>query len=211
MVHLGTPCSTWSIARRNIKDFGRARARDFLGVGFALFSQRVIHECLRVGACWSLENPQSSRLWRFPPISALRGTTNFKEIIFDHCRYGRSYKKPTAIWTNTPALEDLGGRCLGGHFHVHLQGSQTKLAGEYHAPLCRRWARALLAVAPASAFVEAPSLRQAFRDGLAAALRVGGASHRNSGHDEASRQARRYLSRHKFDIDGREVLCRAPQ
>ena len=76
-VHMGTPCTIWSISRTTPKDRPRTRQKERLGVTLAIFSARIAKESLRDrGILWSIDNPRSSRLWSFPrwphwPLSRL--------------------------------------------------------------------------------------------------------------------------------------------
>ena len=85
-VHLGTPCTIWSIARRGIKNFEKARAKEKLGVEFALFTVEVIRECSRCGILWTLENPASSKLFLFEPVAELAGLPGFIDVPLSHVR-----------------------------------------------------------------------------------------------------------------------------
>ena len=152
-VHLGTPCTAWSISRTRIVNKSKARKLEMEAVEFALFTAKVVRCCHRHGVLWSVENPQSSKLWAFHPISELYSLPGAAEIIFDMCCYGSPYKKPTKILSNVAGLCQLSQRCQGGHTHTIAQGSQvatikgvskhvanTTLAGAYPAKLARRWA-----------------------------------------------------------------------
>ena len=127
-VHLGTPCQIWSIARRGIRNHVRARARERLGVEFAL-SASLCHILSRRGCYWSVENPRTSRLWNFDPIARLRGLANVVEVNFDMSMYGTAYRKPIRILTNLEALQSLGDQPRIRHKHsVLLHGHLTPKA-----------------------------------------------------------------------------------
>ena len=83
-VHLGTPCSVWSLARRGIQDRAKARQKEIFGVEFALFSA-VATECSRCGIGFSIENPRGSRLWQFPPIAATLALPGVRMIELHIC------------------------------------------------------------------------------------------------------------------------------
>eukprot|EP00435_Cladocopium_sp_Y103_P061503 s490_g23.t1 len=153
-VHLGTPCTAWSRARHGIVNFKKARKKEHFAVATALFSVRVIRECIKHGVRFTLENPTSSRLWQFKPIEDLFTRRDICFFTFDHCRFGMSYRKRTSLMTNEPAFKALGLLCQGGHTHVHLKGSakvevegklvyrnRTRMAGAYPPRLCRQWAQ----------------------------------------------------------------------
>ncbi len=163
-VHLGTPCTVWSRARHNIKNVKRARQKERHGVALALFSARVVRECLRSGVRFSLENPASSRLWDFGPIASIFENKQVGFFTWDMCRYNTRYKKSTSILTNFLELKQLSRRCQCVNRHVQLKGTErvkidgkfvhqnkTLRAGEYPITLCKHWAQIALASAPSSA------------------------------------------------------------
>ena len=153
-VHLGTPCTAWSRARHNIKDFRKARRKEHLAVATALFSHRVMTLCLRRGIWFSLENPFSSRLWEFLPLRGFFKDDRCHFVRFDMCQYGMKYKKSTGLLTNAVSFKQLGRLCCGGHKHEQLKGStrakvdgkwmhvnKTSLAGAYPPLLVKHWAQ----------------------------------------------------------------------
>ena len=163
-VHLGTPCTVWSQARHNIRNSGKARYKEAVGVALALFSARMIRACLRHHVFVSLENPQTSRLWQFGPIRDLFKIRGMFFLTLHMCAYNQPYKKPTSILTNMSWLRALQKRCDGGHAHQQLRGSESVIidgicqtrnrttgAGAYPESLCRLWAQLLRANAPRSA------------------------------------------------------------
>ena len=163
-VHLGTPCTIWSSARTNPSDSMRSRARERVGVDFAMFSARVAQECSRCRVYWTIENPANSRLWNFPPIAALQALPAARRIVFDMCMYDQPYKKPTAVLGNLPHLDRLSCRCCHPYPHIRLEGSRTTQAGQYPESLCLAWASILRECAPPSAFGnESVFLRQWLR------------------------------------------------
>lgn len=163
MVHLGTPCTAWSRARHGIKNLQKARSKEQHAIATALFTCRVIRECLKRGVAFSLENPSSSRLWQFQPLLDIIADKRVFFVHFDMCMFGEPHRKSTSILTNEPALVELGRKCCGGHKHIQLQGSvrvkidgvwktanRTSLAGEYPVKLCDLWAQAVDRVCPPS-------------------------------------------------------------
>jgi len=129
LVHLGTPCTAWSRARHGIRNVAKARYKEQLAVATAIFTCRVIRECLKHGVAFTLENPLSSRLWEFKPIQDILSHKNVFMVVFDHCCYGMPYKKSTGLMTNTPQFKTLGLRCCGGHKHVQLKGPALQRLG----------------------------------------------------------------------------------
>ena len=114
LVHLGTPCTVWSRARHGIRNIFKSRLKEQYGVACALFTCRVIKECLKRGVIFTLENPTSSRLWQFKPIEDLFRYRQICFITFDLCCFGKPYKKSTSIMTNEKSFSMLGQRCRGG-------------------------------------------------------------------------------------------------
>ena len=127
-VHLGTPCTAWSRARHNIKDFRKARRKEHLAVATALFSHRVMTLCLKRGIWFSLENPFSSRIWEFLPLRGFFKDDRCHFVRFEMCQYGMKYKKSTGLLTNAVPFKQLGRLCCGGHKHEQLKGS-TRVKG----------------------------------------------------------------------------------
>ena len=151
----------WSRARRNIRDWRRARQKETLGVGLALFIARAIRLCLSLGIKFSVENPQSSRLWEFGPINDILVHRSVFLMTTHMCAWGMPCKKPTSIMTNLAELLNLQTRCKGGHVHEQLRGSQTveingkkvtrhraAAAGAYPRSLCESWAQIARSRAP---------------------------------------------------------------
>ena len=161
LVHLGTPCTAWSRARHGIRNVAKARYKEQVAVATAIFTCRVIRECLKHGVAFTLENPLSSRLWEFKPIQDILSHKNVFMVVFDHCCYGMPYKKSIGLMTNTPQFKTLGLRCCGGHKHIQLKGTETVThngatttrnrtagAGAYPIKLCRLWAQISRQIGP---------------------------------------------------------------
>ena len=159
-VHLGTPCSSFSMALRGAArtrskanplgdpSWGRDRTANTL----VRNSVRIIRYMERLGGYWSLENPLSSLIWCFPGLAELRSSRHF--VRFDQCAYGAAIpgegpcRKSTAVLTNFPALWGLRSRCRCHVGHVQLKGSfklhgrwtsRTRFAGRYPPSLARHW------------------------------------------------------------------------
>ena len=64
-VHLGVPCTVWSIARRGITDWIKARQKEEVSIALTMFTIEVYRECVRCGVPVSIENPLSSKNWGF--------------------------------------------------------------------------------------------------------------------------------------------------
>ncbi|CAE8678756.1 unnamed protein product, partial [Polarella glacialis] len=170
-VHMGTPCTVWSRARHGLTNMARARAKETVGVELALFSVAVARLASSLNIWWSIENPRSSRLWHFHPVSELLQLPHTHWFHWDMCMYDSPNKKPTATMTNCPSLAGLARACQGGHKHLVLRGTErvrlldgltvtrnkTAGAGVYPVPLCRRWCSLATSLCPAGAFGDSSS------------------------------------------------------
>ena len=128
-----------------------------LSLACARFTLRVMRACRESGVFYSVENPLSSSLWKWGPMSRAIRWSDTCSFVYDNCRFGCPWLKPTRIITNLPELDVLGLRCNGGHTHIPLRGQvrvngkwtwRTSLAGAYPPGLCWSWAKVLAAVAP---------------------------------------------------------------
>ncbi|CAK0791446.1 unnamed protein product [Prorocentrum cordatum] len=108
-IHLGTPCTVWSVARRGVSNLGKAYAKEAVAVELALFTVEVCVLASRCGVLWSLENPSSSGLWEFKPVVDLMGLPKVFKVSFHMCQYEVLHKKPTTVLTN---LSVLGVMCI---------------------------------------------------------------------------------------------------
>ena len=151
-VHMGTPCSVWSIARRGINNLQKARTLEVLGVDFALFTSEVVRECFRCGLKFTVENPATSKIWSFDPIAHLAALPGVFHIDFDMCEFHVNHKKPTRLLTNMISLKSLSKRCSHARSHPALKGSATTKAGAYPPELCRQWAVLAAAECPDAGF-----------------------------------------------------------
>ena len=167
--HFGTPCTHWSTATpADAKEKHASSGRTAAARTFTLLKL-----CTRYNIRWSLENPQSSRLWSWPPPAAFLAKVGATRVLVHYCQYHCRYLKPTVIMTDMARLASLGALCPGHHQHEILQGPvsvktgsgavrsvwKTKLAGRYPPELCRQWAAILREVAPRSALLHADSDR----------------------------------------------------
>ena len=164
-VHFGTPCTHWSVSTPSDSRGRHAPA----GLTAARKTLSLIKLCRRYHVRWSIENPQSSRLWSWPPLQQYLASIPSSRVLIHYCQYGCRYQKPTLLLTDLEELTSLAATCKGGHMHEHLQGTvrlqsgpdagrrfwKTTLAGKYPPELCRRWAQVLGATAPRSAWSHA--------------------------------------------------------
>jgi hypothetical protein len=155
-VHLGTPCSGFSVAQR-----GENNASSLLSRVCAAFSLRVIKTCIKHSVHWCIENPASSRLWSQPGFCSLARRELVHSVVFHMCRFGAPWLKPTRILSSF-SLARLSLQCAGCERHMVLQGIVhlrngkrswlTAVAGCYPPALCRSWAKGIAEVCPDSGF-----------------------------------------------------------
>ena len=162
-VHLGTPCSGFSVAQR-----GENNASSWLSRACAAFSLRVIKACKKHSVHWCIENPASSRLWSQPGFRTLACRKSVHSVLFHMCRFGAPWLKPTRILSSF-CLARLSLRCAGCTRHMVLQGIVhlrngrrswlTAVAGCYPPSLCRSWAKGIAEVCPDSGLHHGAPLR----------------------------------------------------
>ena len=169
-IHFGTPCSSFSQARKDdggpppLRDrhnlWGRPKlsqqdqVRVELGNQFMELTTKLLVLCCQFGVHWSLENPASSFLWAMPPVRALAARAGVSRFILDMCRFQSKHKKPTALLSDCD-LSALALACdqdVRPHVHEPLVGMvmskgkkifRTKLAQVYPPLLCQAWARVI--------------------------------------------------------------------
>ena len=162
--HFGTPCNTFSAARKedggppplrskeepwglpNLSDDNMALV--FLGNLFLLRTIEAAKVIFAMGGNFSIENPLYSLLWQVPTFCCLEREARLFLVDFDQCNFGAPSKKPTRLAVTHESFADLAGSCRGGHSHIVLKGKvwcdrrqrwvfRTKLAQEYPWKLCR--------------------------------------------------------------------------
>ena len=173
LVWLGTPCTTWSRARKN--DGGPRPLRDDADnlFGFADLSksdadkvnegnlllavtERIISTCVALNICWAVENPWTSRIWLTPQLADW--IRRFTMIRVDFCAFQMPWRKATGILFGGPfSLKDLAcechsvcGRCVfTNRKHIVLVGKDsggqwmTRRAQPYPWLLCHQIATIL--------------------------------------------------------------------
>ena len=113
---------------------------------------RVIQGCDRYGVFWSLENPQSSRLFDLPPLERVADRWHGNTAILDQCMFGlkdpvseKLYRKRTKFIGSLPGLAGLACICMNEHPHEHVENSvvwagrsikRSVLAAVYPDKLC---------------------------------------------------------------------------
>ncbi len=149
-VWLGTPCSSWSLARRGPagSSWGPIRDKEHIlglpnlsdsdqckidnGNKTANASKIIIRCCVNNGIPCALENPANSRLFHSPYIMPLSLLTCCDSTTIDFCQYGTRWRKRTRIMSwNFPEAKNINKRCsskLGicsrtGKPHMILSGS----------------------------------------------------------------------------------------
>ena len=162
MVHFAPPCSTFSKAR------GRSSATRLRTAEFPQGLPKRSGECYsanlvachtlslvewlaRKGAAVSMENPETSWLWKFLDFDAELAPV---DVTFTACMFGAPYQKPTRLrcWNWVPPSM-LGKRCtLSGdvftcgrtrespHSTLEFGSLSTSDAAEYVPALCTAWA-----------------------------------------------------------------------
>lgn len=173
MIWLGTPCTSWSRARRldggpqplrddtdNLFGFKHLNQKDLERVEqgnlFLDVSKYFIDLALRFSLHWVLENPFTSRIWLTPHLRALQSLGGqLHEVHF--CAYGTPWRKSTGLLSNIAALHTIVrlchpqlGRCQhSGKRHVILSGKDksgvwlTRRAQPYPFALCEAVASVL--------------------------------------------------------------------
>ena len=172
-IHMGPPCSTFSMAR-----LPRLRTTRFpwevpglkpdkkllvrAGTLMCLVALEIAALCLKHNVAFTWENPHSSMMWNFPPVSAFMKDPRTTSFVITYCGYGTSWKKPTRLLTNCPELQAAVPHCVGcggmcsftGEPHQALRGQGpsgelwTKVACPYPLPMCKEIALALRQRAP---------------------------------------------------------------
>ena len=172
--HFGTPCNSYSAARK--EDGGPPPLRSFAfpdglpsltGLNACivflgnLFKERTCEACLAIvnlGGDFSIENPLHSLLWATPSIQALIWNARAWEVDLDQCAFGAPSRKPTKILMSDQRMQAaLQRSCPGNHKHQVLKGKvwsdqfqrvvyRTKLAQVYPWDLCNQMAEDIKAL-----------------------------------------------------------------
>eukprot|EP00438_Fugacium_kawagutii_P010865 Skav216249 [mRNA] locus=scaffold20:133295:138540:- [translate_table: standard] len=173
MVWLGTPCNSWSRARRgggtgppplrnnqHIMGLPSLSEKDALKVDIGnrlmLFSAAVIRICLRFGIPVVMENPHTSMIWQAPSIMHLLHHRHVEQCYTDFCMEGCAYRKRTRLVYAFLDIRHCCRQCSSKRGccdksrkpHEQLVGTvngvfRTKLAEPYPHSLCRRLARSI--------------------------------------------------------------------
>ena len=165
-LHLGTECTTWSVAacgkyrsRKWVlgKPFLRRKPKIWAKIVAANAAAQTIVDILRACRATStfvcLENPQGFLLWFHPGIrQILDGIpgNGWYHINLCYCSYGSLWQKRTSLLTTCSALQTLASTCKHKRHRVKLSGAvwcpkekrwraRTKIANEYPRGLLKRW------------------------------------------------------------------------
>ena len=65
---------------------------------------RLIKECTRQHVFWSIENPLSSALWKWPPLARYLSKHCIPNVTVHMCEYGACYLKPAHLVGTLPTL-----------------------------------------------------------------------------------------------------------
>eukprot|EP00438_Fugacium_kawagutii_P003956 Skav200396 [mRNA] locus=scaffold1919:156792:162160:- [translate_table: standard] len=150
LIWLGTPCTSWSRARRwdggpqplrddssNLMGYPGLCAQDIRkvldGNSFLEFSYKVTMLASSLGLRWVMENPWTSRIWLTSQVQTLlRNGAVLQQL--DFCAYGMPWKKSTGLLSyNFPSLKSImmtchpsANRCeYSGHRHITLTGKDS--------------------------------------------------------------------------------------
>lgn len=167
-IHFGTPCSSFSLARKDDGGPPPLRSSEFvmglpglrkcdqdkvdLGNALLRITVELAQCCFEFQVPWTIENPLGSYLWKTPAMIKLVKDCGARRFELDMCRYGSPHMKPTAI-VGTVDLAPLALRCdsrINPHKHEPLVGVvmvdgkkvfKTKAAQVYPQALCAKWAK----------------------------------------------------------------------
>ena len=168
-IHFGTPCNSFSAARKEDGGPPPLRSEEFPegfpdldGLNLAItmlgnfFAERTVEAAeavVRAGGDFSIENPRWSLLWCTIWIRRLMREARTFQVDFDQCAFGAASMKPTRILMSHQRLQaGLARKCPGNHAHEVLKGKvwsdqfgkvvfRTKLAQVYPHAMCSQMAR----------------------------------------------------------------------
>ena len=160
ILHLGPPCSSFSMAVNRFKSYAMRSAdqpegfddlpphreeKVRLGNALAEVASRLAEAQEKAGNFWTLEQPTTSLMWLYAPIAALIAKVTTFLVIIDVCMFGAPWRKPTTLAANFREITQLYRRCDGSHDHISLQGnapcgrSWTAVASPYWPEFARAW------------------------------------------------------------------------
>ena len=131
VVHVATPCSSFSRARERGGGPSALRSDDFPkgvpgltaadqtkveeGNKLANLSAEILNICYRNGIPCSLENPATSRIWKLTCFSRLLKRKHMRSINLDFCAYGTPWRKRTKLMFAWVDLRVLAHICTSKH------------------------------------------------------------------------------------------------
>lgn len=153
LIFIGMTCASFTTARRGKRGPGRPgfppplrddsdagiyglpglspadALRVLAGNELAKWTAELIELCIKHKTVLVMENPQKSRIWKFPPIKSLLPQASSSDD-FDHCQHGAEWRKRTKLvsWGKDmsgafPRCQMRKGCCsASGKPHVELSG-----------------------------------------------------------------------------------------
>ena len=167
LLHCGTPCNTFTAARKDDGGPPPLRSRDaplglpglswqnqalvFMGNLFLIRTCEACTLVFNLGGNFTIENPLLSLMWATTMMDQLVHDTRALAVDFDQCAFGAPSKKPTRLLCSAEHFEVLQVLCPGGHVHESLRGKvfdplqgklvfKTKAAQVYPWALCAAFA-----------------------------------------------------------------------
>ena len=160
VLHLGPPCSSFSMACNRFKSYAMRSAQEpagfanqiphraqkvRLGNALADISAKLAEAQEKAMNFWMLEQPTTSLMWLYGPIAELISKFSTFLVTVDVCMFGAPWMKPTSLASNFPGLLKLARKCDRSHTHISLQGnapcgkSWTAIASPYWPAFAREW------------------------------------------------------------------------
>ena len=154
-IWFGTPCSSWSLARRGPygSAWGPLRSQEFpLGLPdlspadrfkvregnrTAQLTAKLIRKAVECGVPCALENPHTSRLWSSPWIAPLLSVEEFRGFVVDMCQFGAPWRKRTRVGTWLTREPGPGSSLAQPHLCRGRKGICSS-SGQPHIVLCGR-------------------------------------------------------------------------
>ena len=135
LVHFGTPCTTFSRARRDDGGPPPIRSPEYLngipgipaddqarvdmGTEFLDITVRLAALASEFDAAWTIENPLSSMMWLMPQTIELQACLAAARVELHMCAYGALSMKPTMILCSGKHFLHLDKRCPGKSLSIN--------------------------------------------------------------------------------------------
>jgi hypothetical protein len=166
---LGTPCSSWSQARRGppgsswcripssafilgLPNFSETDAKNVAASNkTAEVSADIIALCCKLGVPCALENPATSMIFSSPYLSNIISHKNSSSCVFDFCAYGTRWRRRTkVVSSHFPEIVEISKKCsskshvcsFSGKPHVILTGAD-KSSGRLWTAIAEPYPQAL--------------------------------------------------------------------